>query len=144
VDDGAQHGPLAEAAGVQVRPEDRLAPRSAAILRHDRGECVDELGQTADLDAVGMAKQSEKHSADDKRVLKIVMLFQQRRGFLPGRDLLVVLGGVIPHVPLVKGQVHVFAGALFGLNIVADGKHGVNELVHAKRLRQIVELPHFW
>ena len=70
---------------------------------------IDQLGKTGDFHAVRIAQEGDQHGAHQQRILKVVNILQQRQRSSPLAalpDLLILLVGMIPDVPFVKGEIH--------------------------------------
>ena len=124
--------------GVVVGVVDRLLPRRAAGLGHDRRDDVHELRDAGDLHPVGAADEGVEGAADQQHVLEIVDVLQDRRRLLPVDALAVVAdavlrAAVVPDVPLVEGDVDVVLRALLRLDVVDDAADGVDVAVEQNR-----------
>ena len=127
-----QGGAAAVAAHMHVGIEDRLRPASAAVPGHNRRNHVHQLRQACHLHPVRVAQEGDQHAACQQGVLKVVDVLQQRQGGAPLfllPDLLVLFIGVIPDVPLVKGQVDLLLLVLLALHRVADGDHRMDKVI---------------
>ena len=119
-------------AHMQEGIEDRLRPASAAIAGHDRGDHVHQLRQACNLHPVRIPQEGDQDTAGQQGIFKVIDIFQQRKGgspLLPFPDFLVLLIGVVPDVPLVKGQVDLLLLMLLALHSVADGDHRMDKII---------------
>ena len=106
------------------------------IRSHDRRNNVDQLRQACNLYTVRMAEHGDHHSGNQKRILKIINIFQLMRCLAPTLQLFILFVGVIPHVPLIKGQVDRFFLPFFCLYRIADGQDFTDKLIHIHRICQ--------
>ena len=128
----AQRRSAAVLGHVQERPVDGLRPSAAAVAGHDGRNHVDQLRQAGDLHAIRVAQERNQDASRQQRVLEVVYVLQNRQRASPAvalPDLLILLIGVVPHVPLVKGQVDGLFRMLLSLDRVADADHGADKVL---------------
>ena len=116
-----------------------LRPAAAAVPGHDRGDDIDQLREAGDFNTVRIPQESKKHRADKQSVFKIIDVFKKRQSpvpFLPFPDLLVLLVGMIPDIPLIKGKVDLLFAVLLPFHRVTDGRNALDEVVHVHSASQ--------
>jgi len=101
-------------------------------IGHDGSDDVDQLRQTSQLHAVGIADQSVEQSAHQQRVFQVVNLFQQMGHFLPVAVYCIAGGGAIPDIPLVEREPQLFGRPLVPAHHIANRGRLGNLALHAK------------
>ena len=113
------------------RIENRLSPGRAVLLGHNRRDDIDELCQARNLHAVRVLQELDECQCIHDGVFIIIDVLQKMRMRSPGKILhilVVLLRGVIPDVPLVKGQVDVLLAVLRRLYIVTGCNDRIQEI----------------
>ena len=128
---GLQYSASSVLAGEPVGIINGLPP-ATGIGSHDGRNDIDQLGHTGDLHAVGMAQQGNQHGANQQCILEIINIFQLMGRLRPALQLLIVIPGMIPHVPLVKGQVDGLLAVFLGLDVIADIGYIGNKPIHVQ------------
>ena len=129
---GQQALASAHGTGLHDGIEDGLGPGTALLAGHDGGNDVHQLGQAADLHTVRIFQHGDQHQAHQQRIFEVIDVLQQRQGIPPGLrlvQLLILLIGMIPHVPFIQAQVHLLFRMLLALDGIADGSHGLDEII---------------
>ena len=85
-----------------------VAPEKAVGISRDRRNNIYQLRQAGNLDAIGMAQESNHEPAYEQRVFEVIGFFQEM-----WRLLAVAIYGLsaalaIPDIPLVEGQPQLF------------------------------------
>ena len=115
---------------------DGLGPAAAPVACHDGRDNVDQLGQARDLDPIRIAQQRDQHGTDQKRVFEVVDILQQRQSPVPLvllPDLLILLAGMVPDVPLVEGEIDLLFAVFLSLHRIADGYYALDKVIHIHR-----------
>ncbi|MNT88660.1 hypothetical protein D3C72_2292520 [compost metagenome] len=77
-----------------------MEPHSAAFLRGDRSDHVNQLRQAGHPDPIGMLQHRNQAAADDESILHVIDILALRRGDLPAG-----FGQAgplrLPHIPFV-------------------------------------------
>ena len=115
VHQGLQGDAPAVLAGEPVGIIDGLPP-ATGVRGHDGGNDIDQLSQTSHLHPVGMAQHGDQHRANQQRILEVVHILQLMGRMGPLGQVLILLPGMIPDIPLVEGQIHSLVAVLFGLD----------------------------
>ena len=133
-DQGLQHRAAGVPGGERERVEDRLPPRRAPRLGHDRRDDVDQLGQAGDGHPVGVPEQGDQQAADDHRVVHVVDVLEQGRSL----DKRLRLGepAAVPDVPLVEAERDPPGRSAHGGHVVRGRHHGGDEALHVGRAGQ--------
>ena len=121
---------------MQIGIEDGLCPGSAAIFSHDRGDDIDQLGDTRHLDTVSVAEQGHQQAANQQCILEIVDIFQLRGRDLPGFEGSIGVVGMVPDVPFIDREVDGFIGMFFRLYAVSNRGDRLDEGIKVKASRK--------
>ena len=120
-----------------IRIVDGLA-QHAIFIRHQRGNHIHQLSQARQAHPVRMSQQGVEKPAHQQRVLQVVHLLQQVRGFRTVPIRRVAAARSIPHVPLVERQPELLARALQSTDHIADSDDFLDLPVHGEIHGQVL------
>lgn len=103
---------------------------SPVLLGHNGGDHIHQLRQAGDLHTVRAAQQSDEHRTHQHGVLHKINILQLVGMLAPSGNLLILLVGMVPYVPFVKGEVDLFFPLVPSANPVADGGHLTDKSLH--------------